>query len=287
MYKSLIKRYNQLRSIFKGYCYKFKIDIKGIEHLPSIVCKSSHPRTIVTLTSYGRRVKDVVYYTLVSLLEQDMLPDKIILWLDSDNWSSDNLPIKLKSLQRKGISIRFCEDIKSYKKLIPALEEYPDDILITVDDDMIYHHSFLSKLIYEHNKHPKDIICNLCRFPNKDKNGNLTSYNDWINETVGCYYMPIGSWGILYPPHSLHKDVLDRTLFFKLSPTADDIWFWIMGLRVNSSYRVTKHRVLLAYNFDDLYQFLHKGSALTQDNRKNFQNDIQLKNILDYYSIDL
>ena len=35
-----------------------------------------------------------------------------------------------------------------------------------------------------------------------------------------------GVGGVLYPPGSLKKEMIDEALFTRLAPTADDIWFW-------------------------------------------------------------
>ena len=86
----------------------------------------------------GRRVESVVYYTLVSLLKQRLMPDKIVLWLDNDNWCDNNLPPKISKLKQYGVDILYCKDIRSYKKLVPTLDLYPNDIIITVDDDVYY-----------------------------------------------------------------------------------------------------------------------------------------------------
>ena len=38
-----------------------------------------------------------------------------------------------------GLQIEYYEEnIKSYTKLLPSLQKYPDDIIITVDDDAYY-----------------------------------------------------------------------------------------------------------------------------------------------------
>ena len=40
-----------------------------------------------------------------------------------------------------------------------------------------------------------------------------------------------GVGGVLYPPGSLHPDVLDENLFLSLCPTSDDLWFYFMERR--------------------------------------------------------
>ena len=44
-------------------------------------------------------------------------------------------------------------------------------------------------------------------------------HNDFAN-------LQTGEGGVLYPPHSLRKDMLDVELFTKVAPSCDDIWFW-------------------------------------------------------------
>lgn len=111
------------------------------------VADSRKHKVIVSLTSYGRRVSAVLPYTIYSLLRQTYKPDVIILWLDYDSWNERNLPSSIRKLQKYGLTIKFCNDIKSYKKLIPTLKLYPDEIIITVDDDIYYKKNMVERLI--------------------------------------------------------------------------------------------------------------------------------------------
>jgi hypothetical protein len=72
---------------------------------------------------------------------QTYKPDKIILWLAKSQFPNkeNDLPIKVTELVNYGLSIMWVDkDIKSYKKLIPTLKLYPNDIIITADDDLYY-----------------------------------------------------------------------------------------------------------------------------------------------------
>ena len=71
------------------------------------------------------------------------------------------MPLQLLELKEKGLTIDWYHDIKSYKKLIPTLKKYPEDIIITVDDDAIYTPDLIKELYMEHTKNPQDIQC--CR----------------------------------------------------------------------------------------------------------------------------
>ena len=130
-------------------------------------------KVIVSLTSYGRRVNSTVSYTLCSLLRQSFPPDMIILWLDSDNWNEYNLPNSIKRLEKKGITVKFCNDIKSYKKIIPVLNEYPDALIITCDDDLYYRPNMIERLIYYYQKDTTKIYAHRAHYITFDKNGKM------------------------------------------------------------------------------------------------------------------
>jgi hypothetical protein len=40
----------------------------------------------------------------------------------------------------------------------------------------------------------------------------------------------MGYGGVLYPPNTLHNEVLNINRFKELIPTHDDIWFWAMSV---------------------------------------------------------
>lgn len=283
-----IKRIKQLASVARGYLFKWKYDIIGFNRLPKLRASNSTPKLVVSLTSYERRVANVVPYTLVSLLRQSRLPDKIILWLNQEQWSSDNLPKKIKTLINHGIEVRFCKDIRSYTKLLLAMRTFPDDIIITVDDDIIYKADIIDSLYKAHLSNLTKICTQKARYPSLDSEGNIRPYDHWYTPASTDYWiMPLGVYGVLYPPHCLHPDVCKDELFQDLCPLADDIWFWIMALRQGTAHVEIGANRKIGYSFDDLYQFLHRGANLTFSNRKQGFNDKQLKNICRYFNFDL
>ena len=75
---------------------------------------------IVSLTSYPRRFP-ILKFTIRSLLNQTVRPDRVILWLAEDDVTY--LPSAVRRLA--GLEVRTCPDLRSFKKLIPALEQFP------------------------------------------------------------------------------------------------------------------------------------------------------------------
>ena len=68
-----------------------------------------------------------IHYTLYSLLNQTVKPDEVVLWLAKEQFpnGNDDIPPAVLDLQKNGLTIKWCEDLRSYKKLIPSLKEYP------------------------------------------------------------------------------------------------------------------------------------------------------------------
>ena len=60
--------------------------------------------------------------TIKTLLKQTVKPDKVVLWLAEEQFpqKENELPSELLELQNFGLTIKWCTDIRSYKKLIPA-----------------------------------------------------------------------------------------------------------------------------------------------------------------------
>lgn len=285
----MISKFIVLWYAILGYCYKWIVDFKVLR-VPTLIKTKREVgnRIIVSMTSYGRRISsNVVYYSLVSVLRQSVQPDKVILWIDQTKWSEENLSKKLKSLIPKGVEFKYCKDIRSYTKLIPALQEYPNDIIITFDDDIIYPRNTIEQLYEEYQKHP-DAICCLNPLKVQVINGIPGKYEKWIEflkpvENIVMVF-PCGVEGVLYPPHSLSEEVNDENLFKSLCPIADDIWFWFCSC-LNNTRHIGIRKKKSSYSFDALYQYFHQGSALTHTNRFEHANDKQFKDLFEYFGV--
>lgn len=216
-------------------------DEQNKEYKPVDFGINANQKIIISLTSYGARI-NTVHLTVLSLLNQSVKPNKVMLWLAEDEFVLAELPQKLLNLQQYGLEIAFCADIRSYKKLIPTLLRYPNKVIVTFDDDIIYPMNQLERLICEHQKYPEAIICNRAHKVSKDKCGEVLPYSQWYldnDELLPCVELvPIGIGGVLYPINSLHQEVLNQQAFMELCPHADDIWFKVMALKNNTLTKV-------------------------------------------------
>ena len=245
-------------------------------------------KVIVSLTSYGRRVSSILPFTIISLLKQSFKPDKIILWLDKDHWNNKNLPISLLKLKKYGLEVCFCNDIKSYKKLIPSLIDYPDDIIITVDDDFYYKKDMVKYLVEAYRQNPSQIYTHRAHKIILSEAGQLKPYNDWIMEisgSIGRSVFPTGCAGCLYKRSLLYSDICKENLFMKLAPKADDVWFYFMEVLQQTQCVVLPYKGNMFIPLDALYQYFHTNSSLSASNCKESQNDIQIRNVMTHYHL--
>ena len=270
---------------------KKKID-RELKSLPNNLIDSNfnEGNIIVSVTSYGKRVYDALPYMLYSLLIQTILPEKIVVYLDYDNWSISNLPRQLKRLQEVGVDIRFCKDIRSYKKLIPALVDFPNNAILTLDDDMYYHRSYMEWMTIAYNVSDKKTVLGQWGCIPTKKNGLYIPYNEWPDCKLGSKDDEksfIGCCGICYPPHVFDDEILNEEVFMQICPIADDIWFWAMEERLGlkrqyiepwgRGYHTSVNRI-------EEFDRSQIGTLMSQ-NLIAGKNDQQLFNVIDYYKL--
>lgn len=249
---------------------------------------------IVSITSYGKRVNRSVVYTIYSLIQQTIRPERIVLWLNEQEFCAENLPGNLRFLCNYGLEVRYAKDIRSYTKIIHALSEFADKHIITVDDDVYYGRLLVQELIEAHNKHPQTIITNYAKVPTTDIHSKLEPYIKWpeyYHASAGLSYdsaklFPLGVGGVFYPSHVFDEEVKNEAVFTRLCPNADDVWLYVMGLRCKAEKQILTNSRINCYHTDLLRQYF-THDRLTNSNRIGGENDTQLQALLAHYNITI
>lgn len=234
-FKDLDSRY-----IMKIFGIRFILKHKSNVTIPNVkeyglTDKNRKPKLIVSLTSYPARINSV-HKTIRTILTQSLKPDKVILWLEKSEFQGGekDLPAELLMLKEYGLSIEWTDfGLRSYKKLIPALLKYPDDIIVTTDDDVLYSPKMIESLYNEYLKDTSNIyVKRAVRLGLKNNEiYNISSRKyDYHDLGYPSYFnQQMGAAACLYPPHALHSDCTNIEKLKKLLPTHDDVYFKVMA----------------------------------------------------------
>lgn len=242
---------------------------------------------IISLTSFPQRMYEI-HYTLYSLLTQTVKPAKVVLWLGSEQFPNGekDIPPKVLKLKENGLVIEWHKNLRSYTKLVPSLKKYPNNIIVTADDDIYYEKDWLEKLLKSHKENKNCIICHRAHRVKFDRE-KLAPYKKWPKKIKGgkASYLNFltGVGGVLYPQNSLHKDVLNEELFTELAPKADDVWFWAMAVLNKTKILVVKDWIReLTYVNPERERGLTDEVTLFSFNKKG-GNDLQIEKVLNHY----
>ena len=238
-------------------------------------------RVIVSLTSYPDRISRV-WLVIETIFRQTIRPDKIVLWLSKDQFPTlEVLPFRLLNQRSRGLEIIIVDDnLGSHKKYYYALQSYANDLLLTIDDDIFYRSTMIEDLLKYSLRFPRAIICQY-GLRMEWKKGNLQSYNLWRkikNESSSNKDIFFGSGGgTLFPSLSLFPDVLNKDIFVNLAPKADDVW-------LNAMCRLNNTKIIKTDYSSNLLPVINlMNSTLSSENINLYKNDIQIRNVQNYY----
>lgn len=195
-------------------------------------------RLIVSLTSYPKRI-GVVAQVLNTIYAQTRKADEIILWLAEEQFPGKeaDLPDNLRQLiSDKRLTVRWCDDLKGHKKYFYALQEYQDDIVVTIDDDLLYPQDMLASLYKSYLLYPDAVSTLRAHLILVSEQNQILPYREWIHETDACIHKPCmqlmasGGAGDLYPPGLYRKDFFDREAVLEYCLWADNLWVKAMQL---------------------------------------------------------
>lgn len=234
--KKVLRRHDEKNNLkIKALIREAALENLSLMSMQKGVGNDKEDSIVVSLTSFDKRIGSL-HICIESLFQQSVKADKIVLWLSKKNFPEKNLPENLTRLQSRGLIIEWVdEDIGPYKKIIYSLQKFPEALIITVDDDVMYPSDTIDMLYQSYLKKPKLIHCNRARIMEK-QGKRLSGYGKWKSAEGGFGHdiFPIGIAGVLYPPGSLDKEAVNKTLFMEICPNADDVWLKAMGLKAGT-----------------------------------------------------
>lgn len=241
----------------------------------------SEGRIIVSLTTFPVRIGRI-WLVIETILRQTQKPDKIILWLSKEQFNSiDFLPKRLKMQIDRGLEIRLMDgNIRSHTKYYYTLHEFPNDYMLTIDDDVFYRSTMVEDMVNYSHRYPKTIISQYSKKMQwiEDK---LVSYSVWpiINEETSpnlfSFFLQVG--GTLFPPFAMDPEVNNLNLIMSLTPLADDVW-------LNAMCRLKGTKIVKTNYFSNFLPVLYLyNETLNSINIGMKQNDVQIHAVSEYF----
>ena len=202
------------------------------------MCSFNHKPIIVSVTSHPARIREVVL-AIRTVYRQTRQPDKVILWLGEEKFPNkyDDLPEELLRLvTEKGLEIRWCEDIGPHTKYFYAFQEYPDALVITIDDDILYPPDRIENLYQCYLRFPKAVSAGRADFVPVSEFEEMPPVTTWPEEVDAWVLQPsmqlyaMGVNCVLYPTvlFSRVSELLDKETIRRVCPYADDLWLKAM-----------------------------------------------------------
>ena len=237
---------------------------------------SSTRRLIVSLTSFPARIA-FVPQVLDCLLSQNHPADEIVLWLSEDQFPGreKDLPETLfQSASAGKLRLRWVQgDLKPHKKYIYAFREYPEDIVVTVDDDVLYDRKLLETLWETHLQYPDAVVAGRTHLITLDPNGQPRPYSAWLRRVIGLEDGPsmqlfaVGIGGVLYDPKWFPPELYDEEVIRETCLRADDLWLKTMEMAAGIP--------VIRSSGDELLQVIPESqeTALCSANLKQNRND--------------
>ena len=237
---------------------------------------------VLSMASYEKRFK-TLHLSLKSMLQQSIKPNRFFLYLDK-NYAS--IPYQVLELQQYGLEICYAEkDLKSHNKYFYTMQRFPNDIVITVDDDAIYPPDLINKLLISYEKHPEAVSAGRVHEMCFDTDGSIMPYMFW-NKEVPIYDTPSmtlfanGVGGVLYPPGCMDQRLFSINKIQQLCLYSDDIWLKAMqilkGTPVVAIHQSQQHPPIIENT---------QAVGLYMINKLQCRNDLYIKKVFNKYHI--
>ena len=308
--------------ILRVFGRDYELDGAQLAHLIAMpICDAPKGDFIASLTTFPARI-GILKYALHSIFSQTLNAKRVILVLSADEFGVDlmrdsadsagdsakltdstdstkltkltdstldsTLPSEILAFKKYGLEIMWvAQNLRQYNKIIPILRTFPNENIITLDDDIYYNPRTFETLYHAHLSDKGIIWAHKTRLVPFSAN-KIADFFEWKiirKKHKNLQNLPKfdifleGCGGVFYPPNALYGDCLDSGKFMHLAPKADDIWLWSMALLKGTKIACVKPPLM-----GDGAAFTNSADnpALWQYNM-NGGNDRQMRNILAEY----
>ena len=210
-------------------------------------------KVIVSMTSWKKRINNA-HYPIEILINNTYKPDKIILNLAIEEFPQKNLELPksiLKLFKFNNFEIFWVyKNNNVFKKLIPTINRFKKDLIITIDDDVIYPYDLI-----------ENIIKNFIKFGSNKPMSFGNKNSDWIiNETrINSHYGPCTIVKYEFFQEKLNEMYKETTeeLINKNIKCFDDVLYTYAALINGFQYLRIKKYSINNYKYKSNFQQYH------------------------------
>lgn len=207
----------------------------------------------VSLTSIERNQVELLETLKSIVVSQSLKPTQVFLYLSDEPSFFDNgftgkkiANVELNNfinVHNETIHIEWGKDIGPYGKLLPILKQKWDEdcLIITVDDDTIYHKDLVKNLVQDYCKHHCVIgyrgfvpnAKNIFEITYDDRLQNIGTFEPNREKSRHLLNFPTGKGGVLYHPAFFHRTeelIFENRIYLDTCATADDVWFCLLRI---------------------------------------------------------
>jgi len=200
-------------------------------------------KVYISITSIAQQQR-MLYDTLKSIKSQSVLPDKCYVYLSqepylldtgfNDNNITDSHLLELINQNTDLFSIVWVENTGPYRKLLNLLHDKWDEdcVIITIDDDTVYHQDFIKDMIGDY-KAAGCCIGNRCWYLPVGRSHEMSYQHTTPKRDVDIFNFHTGKGGVLYHPSYFRKTkdlIFEKSIYIDFCATTDDIWFNLLRM---------------------------------------------------------
>ena len=242
-------------------------------------------KVIVSITSWKKRINNA-HKSIEILINNTYKPDKIILNLAVEEFPKKNLELP-KSILRLLVFNNFeifwvYKNNNVFKKLIPTINRFKSDLIITIDDDVIYPFDLI-----------ENVIKNFIKFGSNKPMSFGNKYSDWIinNTRINSHFGPCTIVKYEFFQEKLNEMYKETTeeLINQNIKCFDDLLYTYAALLNGFQYLRIKNYSIKNYQMSSNFQnfdFSEKFSINIKNQMSDYHN--LLRNyIFDKYNITI
>ena len=272
------------RVIMKIKHEALRIRVKNAKWQFGVTKEKRDPNVMISLTSYPKRFPELDL-CIKSLVNQRMKADRIVLWLGNDASPADADELRIKYAPYGVEVLRDAEqNYFSHKKYYYAMRDFPHDIVVAADDDLIYPPDWLESLYRSYLQHPECISARRVHRITWDEQGVALPYIRWLGEVKAKEpshnLLATTGAGTLFPPGCLCEETINAEMFMKKAKNADDLWIKVMAVLSGVTIVWAKNTMIMPTTIN-----LHQQDELTNINVANGKNDQIFRDLCDHYHL--